>query len=69
MTQLFKLNNNRVFSIFFLYNKKIPLFLPLLINNKFVTDIKRKANIFNNFFAKQCTPLKTIVFLQQVNMS
>ena len=38
--------------------KKIPLILPLLVDDKFVTDIKTKACIFNKFFAKQCTPLK-----------
>ena len=43
----------------FYNDKKIPLIpLPLLRNNKFVTDIQAKANIFNNFFAEQCTPLK-----------
>ena len=31
---------------------------PLLIDHKFVTDIQAKANIFNKFFADQCTPLK-----------
>ena len=31
---------------------------PLLIEDKFVTDIQTKANIFNTFFAEQCTPLK-----------
>ena len=41
----------------FYNDKKIPLILPLLIKDKFVTDIKRKADIFNNFFAEQCTPL------------
>ena len=29
-----------------------------MTNDKFVTDIKAKANIFNKFFADQCTPLK-----------
>ena len=42
----------------FYNNKKIPLIPPLLINAKFVTDIKTKAKIFNKFFSKQCTPLK-----------
>ena len=37
--------------------KKIPIIPPLLVDNKFVTDIQIKANIFNNFFAEQCTPL------------
>ena len=41
------------------YNeKKIPIIPHLLVDNKFVTDIQMKANIFNNFFAEQCTPLK-----------
>ena len=41
------------------YNyKKIPIIPPLLIDDKFVTDIQTKANIFNKFFADQCTPLK-----------
>ena len=40
------------------YNEKnIPLIPPLLVDNNFVTDIQTKANIFNTFFAVQCTPL------------
>ena len=42
----------------FYNDKKIPLIPPLLVDDKFVTDVKMKANIFNNFFAEQCTPLK-----------
>ena len=42
----------------FYNDKKIALIPPLLINDKFVTDIQTKANIFNKFFAEQCTPLK-----------
>ena len=41
------------------YNeKKIPIIPPLLIEDKYVTDTQTKANIFNKFFAEQCTPLK-----------
>ena len=41
------------------YNeKKIPLIPPLLVRDKFVTDIKTKACTFNKFFAEQCAPLK-----------
>ena len=29
--------------------------MPLLHQDKFVTDFKEKANIFNNFFANQCS--------------
>ena len=40
------------------YNeKKIPLIPPLLVDDKFVTEIKTKACIFNNIFAKQCSSL------------
>ena len=38
-------------------SKRLPLIPPLLVHNKFVTDLKAKANIFNDFFSKQCTPL------------
>ena len=42
-----------------IYNdKKIPLIPLLLIDDKFVTDIQAKANIFNMLFVDQCTPLK-----------
>ena len=36
----------------------MPLILPLLIDNNFVTDTKKKANIFIEFFAERCAPLK-----------
>ena len=42
----------------FYNDKKIPLIPPLLIDDKFITDIQTKANAFNKFFAEQCTPLK-----------
>ena len=42
----------------FCNGKKILVISPLLIDDKFVTDMKAKANIFNKFFAEQCTPLK-----------
>ena len=39
----------------FLNNKKIPI-LPLLFHeNKFITDFKEKADLFNAIFAKQCS--------------
>ena len=41
----------------FLNNAKIPEIPPLYQNNIFVTDFQEKANLFNNFFAKQCTLL------------
>ena len=42
----------------FLNNKKIPLIPPLFHENKFVTDYKEKAELFNAFFAKQCSLIK-----------
>ena len=41
-----------------LYNKKIPAIPPLLVDGKFVSDFYEKENIFNNFFASICTPIK-----------
>ena len=38
--------------------KKVPIIPPSLIDDKFVTDIQMKANIFNKFFADQYTLLK-----------
>ena len=42
----------------FLNNKKIPLIPPLFHENKFVTDFKEKAELFNSFSAKQCSLIK-----------
>ena len=40
------------------YNgKRVPVIPPLLVNNKFVTDFKAKANFFNDYFSKNCTPI------------
>ena len=41
-----------------LYKKKIPAIPPLFVNGKFVSDFCEKANLFNNFFASICTPIK-----------
>ena len=38
----------------FANGSKIPLILPLLVNNEFVTDFLAKANLFNDFFREQC---------------
>ena len=39
----------------FLNNKIIPCIPPIYHNDNYITDFKEKAEIFNNFFAKQCT--------------
>ena len=43
----------------FLSNKKIPCIPPLIHNNQFVVDFKEKSELFNSFFAKQCTYIET----------
>ena len=40
-----------------LNGKKIPLIPPLLHNNEFISDFTEKAQIFNEFFSNQCTPI------------
>ena len=39
----------------FLNNKKIAIIPPVLHNDSFVTDFKKKAELFNFYFANQCT--------------
>ena len=39
----------------FLNNKKIPCIPPIYHNNSYITGFKEKAQIFIDFFAKQCT--------------
>ena len=47
----------KCWSIFktFYNEKKISVIPPLLIGKKFVTNIEKKANNFNNFFVEECT--------------
>ena len=39
-------------------DKKIPVIPPIFYNNTFITKFNEKANLFNNFFAKQCSLLQ-----------
>ena len=43
----------------FTNGKKIPSIPPLLVNSKYVSNFSVKANIFNKFFAEQCTNVST----------
>ena len=56
-----------VYSQFFYDSKKIPLISPLLINYKFVADIKTKQTYLKNPSPKNVLFWKTIVFFQQVS--
>ena len=46
-----------------LYNKKIPAIPPLFVDDNFITDYCKKANLFNNFFDSICTPIKSNIVL------
>ena len=41
-----------------IYNKKIPAIPPQFVDGNFILDFCEKANIFNNYFASICTPIK-----------
>ena len=43
----------------FLNKCKIPRIPPLFVDGNFMTECKEKATIFNDYFAKQCTPFQT----------
>ena len=43
----------------FLNNKKTTLIPPIFHKNEFTSDIKKKVDIFNSFFAKQCISITT----------
>ena len=38
-----------------LSDKKVPCIPPIFQDNKFVTDFSKKTDLFNSFFAKQCS--------------
>ena len=42
----------------FLNNKKIPLIPPLFHENRFITDFKEKAELFNTFLDMQCSLIR-----------
>ena len=39
----------------FLIGKKIPCIPPLFENNEYITDFKKKVELFNSFFGNQCS--------------
>ena len=38
-----------------LNDKRVPCIPPIFHDNKFITDCSKKADLFNSFFAKQCS--------------
>ena len=54
----------------FLNNKKIPCIPALFHENKFFTDFKEKAELFNHFFVNQCSlPQLTSKCLDSIHFS
>ena len=49
----------------FLNNKKIPIIPLIFYDNKYITDFKQKAEIFNSHFSKQCSPLINVAKIHQ----
>ena len=43
----------------FLNNKKIPCIPPLYHDDKFVCNFNEKSEIFNNYFAQQCSVINS----------
>ena len=41
----------------FCNNRKVPLITPISNSNEYVSDLKEKANYFNEFFSWQCSPV------------
>ena len=44
-------------------NEKIPLNSPLFHGNEYATDFKKKAEVFNSFFPKQCSLISNSIEL------
>ena len=51
----------------FVNGKKIPIILPLLVNDNFITNLLEKANLFNEFLSKQCQTLQNNSTLPKSN--
>ena len=51
----------------FVNGKKAPIIPPLLVNDKLVTNFLEKANLFNEFFSKQCQLLQNNSTLPKTN--
>ena len=41
----------------FLSNKKLPIIPPILVDDRVVSNFAEKTELFNSYFASQCTPV------------
>ena len=53
---------------YFLNNIKISSIPPIFANGKAISNVADKANLFNDFFASQCTPLENVSTLRPFSM-
>ena len=53
---------------YFLNNIKISSIPPIFANGKSISNVADKANLFNDFFASQCTPLENSSTLPPFSM-
>ena len=51
----------------FVNGEKVPIFPPLPVNDKFVTNFLEKANLFDEFLNKRCQSLQNNSTLQKSN--
>ena len=51
----------------FVNGKEIPTIPPLFSDDNFITNVLDKANLFNEFFSKQCQPLQNNSTLRKSN--
>ena len=42
----------------FLTGKKVPCIPPIFLENRFITDFREKAELFNSLFANQCSLIR-----------
>ena len=52
----------------FVNGTKIPAIPPLLVRNQLVSDVLGKANLFNDYFSKQCTTIDNSMLSQQIQV-
>ena len=51
----------------FLHNTKIPIISPVLVNGELISGFHKKADLFKDHFASQCTPTKNTSKLPNFN--
>ena len=39
--------------------KNVPVIPPFYVSNELITDLEAEINIFNAYFANQCTPINS----------